>query len=136
MGPNRKSAYRTFAKVLRLNSEGMIEARPVILPRDRGSEFYQIRFSEAFSHTRKQRVGDIHRSPSHAVGILQHEPLQFRKIEIAAIAAEIGDLFRRDAVSPAHGRADVNSKRAPNQRRYSKLGESLEFVIDQLAACL
>jgi hypothetical protein len=111
----RQSAVCSFAEILGFDSECVIETRAVVLPRDAGSELYKFHLVELLSHPRKHGVRYFHRSLAHAVGIFQNEPIQIRKVQIRAIVVQISDLFGRDSDFPADGRADIDSKRTPNQ---------------------
>ena len=66
------------------------------------------------------------------IGVLEHKPFQFGKVEVCRVVIEIGNLLGGDAACPANGRADIDSKRASDERRDAQLSEPLESAIDQL----
>src|SRR5579864_875371 len=129
-------AYRTLGEILAFNSEGVIEAGPVVFPCDGRCQFHQLRLGEPFPQTREQRIRNVHRSSGHRVRVLEHQPLQLREVEICSITIQVCDLFGRDPALSADGRADVNSKRATDERCDSQLGEPFELGVHQLAAHL
>jgi hypothetical protein len=132
----RQGADLSFAEILGFNPESMIETRAVVLPRDPGREFHKFCFGEFLPQARKQRVGDFHGRPGHGVGVFERKPLQPGEIEVGEVAIKISDLLSRNAARSAHGRANIDSKRAADQGCNPKLGESFKPGIDELATGL
>jgi hypothetical protein len=114
----------------------MIEAGAVVFPGDGRSKFHELRFGEVFAQASEQRIGNFDRSASHGVGVFEHEAFECGEVEVSLIVGQIGDLIGSNAVRSAHGRANVDSKRASDQRRDAKLGQSFQLVVDEMAAHL
>lgn len=113
--PGRYGANRAFAKILRFDAEGVIEAGAVILPGNSRREFDQLGFAEAFAQSRKESVGHFNWASRHRIGVLENQPFQVREIQACMIAAESRDLLCGDAAVSANGRADINSKRTAHE---------------------
>jgi len=126
-------AYSTLAEVLSFDAKGMIKAGAVVFPGNAGGEFDQFGLSELFAKARKERIGNFHRSAGHGVCVLEDETFQVGKVEIRAVARKISDLLGGDAARSTHGRADVDSKRTPDQRRNPQLSQSFQLGINQPA---
>ena len=95
-----------------------------------------MRLAEALAEPGKEGIWDFNRSARHRVGILEHQTFHIREIETRAVVAEIGDLLGRNPALSADGRANVNSKRTPDQRGDTQFGETFQLGIDELAAHL
>ena len=106
-----------FGEIFGFDSKGMVKAGAIVFPCDCRGQFDQFGLAEFFPQAREERIGHFHWSPSHPVGVLEDEPLEFREVVIRAVILQIGDLPARDAAIPANGRADVDSKRTTNQCR-------------------
>jgi len=102
----------------------MIEAGAVVLPSDCGREFDQCTIAESLAQAGEEGIRDFDWRLSHGVGVFQNETLQFREIEVGTVLAQVGNLFGGDAVFSAYGRADVNSKRASDERRNPQFRQS------------
>jgi hypothetical protein len=76
ISPNGQGADRTIGKILSFDSEGVIKASPVILPRDCRGEFHELSFGEFLAQTGKECVRDLNRRLSHPVGVFQDQSLQ------------------------------------------------------------
>lgn len=124
------------AEIFCFDSEGVIEAGAVAFPCDRGTEFHAFRFSEFFPQAGEPGIRNINGRPSHAVGILKNKQFQVREVEVRTVVVQICDLLSGDAVCPACGTADVHSKRTSPERGNAEFGQSLQLVVDQLAAHL
>jgi len=72
----------------------------------------------------------------HAVGIFEHQSLQFREVEIGAVAVQVRNLLGRDPAFSADGRADIDSKWASDKGCDAKFCQAFELGIDQLRAHL
>ena len=132
----RKRADSAFAKVFAFDSEGVVVAGAVVLPSDARGELDQLGVGEFLTQAGEESVGDFHRGLRHRVRVFEHEPLQVGEARIRAVARQIRNLLGGDAVHSADGRADVDSKRTTDKGRYSKLGQTFQFAIDELAAGL
>ena len=78
---DRQSAEHSFAEILSLNAESVIEAGTVIFPGDAGGEFHQLCLIEVFAQAGKQGVRNFYWSLGHPIGVFQHEPLQPGEIQ-------------------------------------------------------
>ena len=134
--PNGHRADFSCAEGFSFDSEGVIEAGAVVLPSDGGRNFYQLGFVELIAQPRKQRIGDFNWSFGHSVRIFQDKTLDIRKIRVRTIVRQTRNLLTCDSICSAHGRADVNSKRTSDQSCHTKLRQTFELLIDQLAAHL
>jgi hypothetical protein len=103
---------------------------------DRGAEFHEFRRSEFFPQAGEPGIRNINGRPSHAVGMLKNKPFEVREVEVRTVVVQICDLLSGDAACPACGRADVHSKRTSCERGNAEFGQSLQFVVDPLAAHL
>ena len=103
---------------------------------DRGTEFHEFRCSEFFPQAGEPGFRNINGRPSHAVGVLKNKPFEVREVEVRTVVVQICDLLSGDVVCPACGRADVHSKRTSCARGNAEFGQSLQLVVDQLAAHL
>ena len=108
-------AHCAFTEVFAFNSAGVIETSAVVLPRDGGGQFHQLRIGEAFTKSDEERVGHFDRNSRHRVRILKNQSFQIREMEISPVVIQIGDFFFRNTTLSADGRADINSKRAADQ---------------------
>jgi hypothetical protein len=131
-----QGADRSLAEVFAFDAESVVETSPVILPGDGRGKLNQLGIRELLSQAGKKLVRNFHRSSSHGVCVFENEPFQIREIRINAIALQIRNLRGGDAVRPADGRADVNSKRTANQRRSAEFGQAFQFRAHQFAADL
>ena len=129
-------ANRTRAEVFSLDAEGVVEASPVILPGDRGSELDQLSLVEVLAKPDKQCLRRFNRSLRHAIGVLQNESLHLGKIQVRTVGWQISNLLSSNSSFSAHGRANVDSKRTAYQGRHAKFSEAFQSCIDQLAGCL
>ncbi len=89
----------------------MIESGPIIFPRNCRGQLDELRFAEFFAKTAEQSIAHVDGSARHCIGIFQNKPFEIRKVEIRPVVVEIYDLLGCDAILPADGRANVDSKR-------------------------
>lgn len=129
----RDRADSTLAEIFCLDAQRVIEARAVIFPGNSGGKFNQLGLRESFTKTGEKSVGDFHRSARHRVGIFEDEPFDVIEIGIRSVIGKTCDLLGSNSACSAHGRADVNSKRAADQRRDTELSQSFQLGIDQFA---
>ena|SRR5262245_12030572 len=125
-------AICAFGKTLRLQAEGMIEARPVILPGDDGAKLYQLLLSEMFAQARKQLIRYIDGSLRHPDSVVEDEFLDGRKGVALAVDRKLAKLLLTDPVFSAYGRADIDSPWAADQGGHFYLGELFQPRIDLL----
>ena len=71
----------------------MIEAGPVILPRDGCRQFNQLCGGELCAQFVEERFRYFNRSLSHVIGVVQNEFLQIRKQPIYPVVLQGCDLF-------------------------------------------
>src|ERR1700739_4581113 len=131
-----EGAARSLAEVFAFDAESLVETSPVILPGDGRGKLNQLGIRELLSQAGKKRVRNFPWSSSHGVCVFENQPSQIREIRINAIALQIRNLRDGDAVRPADGRADVNSKRTADQRRWAAFGQVFQFRAPQFAADL
>ena len=74
--PDRKSADGSVGEILGFNSEGVIEAGPIVLPCDRGSQFNELSLGKFLPQAGEQCVRNFHWSLCHAIGIFENHALQ------------------------------------------------------------
>jgi len=130
---NRHGANRTLAEVLSFDTKGVIETRAVILPGNRGGQLHKLCLIEFFTKASEQCVTYFHRCLSHGIGVFQHQTLDIGKIRVRAVVREVCNLFGRDPVFSADGRANINSKWTSDKGCDAKLCQPFEFVIHPLA---
>jgi len=82
-----------FAEIFGFNAEGVIEAGAVVLPRDTGGQFDELRFGELLTQAGEQGVGNDDGSLGHGVGVLEHQPFERREIEIRTVVVQVRDLL-------------------------------------------
>ena len=107
----RQCAECALGESLRLQAEGVIEARAVVLPRDGRRQLHQLGSVEFGPQPGEQRVGDVHGSPRHFDGELDDESLAFREKLAEFESSKFAQLLLAHARCPADGRADVDSER-------------------------
>lgn len=116
MTRNRYRAGRSFREALSLNAERMVESRAVVLPRDGRRELDHLLRVKMPPQLLEQFVRNLDRSFCHCCRITQHQLLQFRKSR-TCLEVNLQKLLFGDSLLSAHGRTDINSKRAPYLRR-------------------
>ena len=112
-------AHCPFGEILPFDAEGVVETGAVVFPGNRGGQFHQLRIGESLAQTSEKCIGNFHWELAHCIGVLEHQPLLLRKVEVCAIPIQVCDLFGGDSMLSADGRADINSKRAANQRGHA-----------------
>jgi hypothetical protein len=105
----------------------MVEARPIVFMGNVGSEFQKLVIVEMLFESGEQLVVDMHRGGRHLIGIVQQQLFRFRKSFIAK-ARDSSQLRIAQASFSAHGRADVQSKRAAYAGRGSQLHQGFKPV--------
>ena len=98
----------------------------MVLPRDGRCQFYQLRFTDFSTQAGKELVVHGRWGPGYCDGELQYQ--LFPRVERWALfkTREIVQLRFRDSGLSAHGRMDIDSKRAPNQRGHFQLHQFLQ----------
>jgi len=112
---DRQGADGAFAESFRVDAECVIEAGAIIFPGYGRRQLNQLSFVELRTQACEQRIGNIHRSASHRVGIFEGQLLQLRKKLAALVVGQGLNLFLGDAVLSADRRGDVDSKRTANE---------------------
>jgi hypothetical protein len=79
---NRKGADCPFREILCFDTEGMIEASAVVLPRNCGRQFDQLPVAESPAQAGEERIRDFDRRLGHGIGVFQHQALEFGEIEV------------------------------------------------------
>jgi len=97
----------------------MRKSRAVSLPRDGRRQFDKLCFIKFLAQASKKSLCYFNRSVSHGVGVLKDQAFQLRKAGARPISVQICDLFSPYAYFSAHGRANIDSKRAPDPRRHA-----------------
>lgn len=82
----RHGADCAFAEVFTLDTECMVVAGAVVLPRDAGREFHQLRFREMLAQTIEESVRNFDWRLGHPIRVFENEALQLRKVGIGAVA--------------------------------------------------
>ena len=114
---HRHGAHRAFSKVFAFDSESVVKTCPVVFPRDRRCQLYQLRFGKSLAKSGEQSAGHLDRNSRHRIRILKNETFQIREMEVSPVAIQVGDLLFGDAVLSADGRANINSKWTAHQSR-------------------
>jgi len=112
----------------------MVEARPVIFPRDSRRQLDQLCRAELCTQFFKERLRHFDRSLSHVVGVCENQLLRLRKQLARAVGLQRSNFLRRNPDSSADRRADVNSKGTTHQRRHPHFRQVLEPGVHQRAA--
>jgi hypothetical protein len=82
---HRQGTEAALVEAFGLDSEGMIEACPIILPSDRHGKFNQLWFCEILTKLGKQSVRDLDGHLRHTVSILKQEFLDFGEQRTAEV---------------------------------------------------
>jgi len=126
----RNRTYGSFAEVLSFDSKRVIKARPVVLPRNARRKFDELRIIKMGLEPIEDALRYFDRRLGHGIGVLQGQLLNFAEMFTRVVVMKIGDLLRRNSVLSAHGRTDVDSKWAANQRSHPELRQILEHWRD------
>ena len=76
MYPYRQRAKSFLRKTLRFDPEGVIETRPVILPRNRGSQLDKLRLVEMCAERTEQFVWNFDGRQRHRHAVIEHQLLK------------------------------------------------------------
>jgi hypothetical protein len=115
-----------FRVIVRFNSERPIESRAAVLPTDDGAQFGELAFRKLCAQGRIESVGNIGGGARKRDRQLQSE--FFARVEMRAgfELGEIAKLILSEAGSSAHGRMNVNSKRAADHHGHLQLSQFLD----------
>ena len=133
MFTHRHGADCAFAKVFSFYAERVVKTSTVVFPCNRRSQLNKLRLVESLPESRKQCIGDFYGGERHRVGVFEHQTLQFGEVPITPMVRQVGNLLGGNSVCPAHGRANIDSKRTSDKSRNAKLRETFDLVIDELA---
>src|SRR5438309_12296 len=78
-GPLRQRAPRALGEALRPDGEGMVEARPIVLPRDRRRQLDELCLVELPAEGVEERVGHLDRRLRHLDRVVEYELLERRE---------------------------------------------------------
>src|SRR5215216_1812 len=134
LGIPRKQAVRAFGEAPVAHTQGVVEARPVVLPGYRGGQLHQLRLVEAPAQLSEQAVRDSRRCPGHPHRVLENQLLQGGEGGAVAVAGKCSELVVRDPQFLSQHRADVRAELAADDERHLHLGELLEAGVHQIGA--
>src|SRR5262245_35169429 len=106
--PFRDHAEGALGEALRLDAHRVIQAGPVVLPRNGRRELHERGLVEVLAERREQGVRYLDRRAGHRRRVLDHAPFEGRERVALLEAREIDELLLGDAGCPAHGRADIH----------------------------
>lgn len=131
---DRQSADSAFGEVLRLDPEGVIKSGAVILPGYGRCQLYHFRIAEPEVQFGKKVIRYLYRRSGHGVCILQDELLHIAVHLASLVVCQLQNFLRCNAALSADRRPDIDSKRAPHQRRNPKAREALQTLVYTPAA--
>ena len=128
----RGEIFRFLIEPLAAETKYAIGTRPIILPGNRPTQFYELRSGEALAQPLAQTVGHLGRRGRHCICQFQHQLLVGIKQVAFAMPVKIADLLFTQACRLTCGRVDVNSKRTLNQLGRSNLSQDLQLGRNQV----
>jgi len=114
----RQRAISSLAESFTLQSEGVVEPRPIILPGNGSRELHQLRVIEGFPQSREELIRHFHRRARHDVSIGENQLFDIGEHRARRIVGQSPYFFFGNAMLSADGRPDINSKRTAHQSRH------------------
>ena len=111
-----QSANGTCRKALRLDAEGMVKPRRVVLPRDCRGQLHRLPRAQVSLQIREQVVSDIDGCPRHGNRIPQDQPLQLGERRTGLEGGEVCDLLLPSNIRPTWRRRSSTFGLAPSPR--------------------
>src|SRR6516162_9689364 len=128
MPADRNGARGAFRKAFRLDAETAVEAGAEILPGNCRRQFHHLPRIEMFAQAVEQLLRYLGRRPRHGHGITQDPLFQLGESRAILEVGQMGNLLLTDALPSAHGRVDVDSERATDERSRLKAGEPFQLL--------
>jgi hypothetical protein len=114
-------AELAFGEAFGFDGKGPVEAGAGVFPGDDGSQLDQLALGEVSAEQGIQLVGNVRRGARQSCSEAQHYFLLIIEMRAGFELRQILKLLLADAFFSAHGRMNVNSKRAPHHQRHFQL---------------